>query len=371
MYKILQPYNTLEELISNVDLGTLVSATYGNALQSWLNEHLYSEQAHALNRDRINELDADEVRLALCEELSIDLMSLSDYDTRAIERALARRRKKIMYIDFDAGDPDGEIAEDQAQLMKLMRRDDCKVIYLCGGAFQIPLSKNPMTYIGRDGAVINVVSRQPVSFDKAGIIFRDVTLCLQYLTPDKVELNNSTNVRFVMIKRVALDESIRQHEIYAFLQGRDAFESFEAFASRAERMRGIVVGDVLLDKADFDINRNVFELRPRWRVDFLKPIKKFARDKYFSFFVDAGNAEKIYEVERKQLLYADFGTDGGDAAIKVLFLQTETVGRILLLLTDKPPDIEFDARTSGTSGSGGAGYGLNLIAEFKEGVRDQ
>ncbi len=369
MDKILQVYNTLDELSANVDLGTLVQSALEGSLQRWFEEHFYSDQAQALNRERINELDADAIRLALCEELSLDLMSLSDYDTRSIERALARRRKKIMYIDFDAGDPDGYIAENQAQLIKLMYKDDCKVIYLCGGEFQIPLGRRSMTYIGRDGAIINVAARQPLNLDEAGIILRDVTLYLQYLTPDKITLDNSENVRFVLGRRFALDDEIKQHEIYAFLQGRGAFESFEAFESRSERMRGIVVGEVALEASDFDIARNIFELRPKWRVEFVKAIKKFARDKFFSVFVDADSARKIFENERKQLVYADFGTDGGDAAIRVMFLQTETCGRILILLTDKPPDFIFDNPIGYTSGSGGAGYGLELIAAFKDDVK--
>ena len=101
----------------------------------------------------------------------------------------------------------------------------------------------------------------------------------------------------------------------------------------------------------------------------VKAIKKFARDKFFSVFVDADSARNIFENERKQLVYADFGIDGSDAAIRVMFLQTETCGRILILLTDKPPDFIFDNPIGCTSGSGGAGYGLELIAAFKDDVK--
>ena len=372
MDKIFRHYNTLEELIANVDLGTLSMAANETVLQRWLSEHFYVDQADALSIDRIKEFDGDELRLALCEELRIDLMSLSDYDTRAIERALARHRKKLIYIDPDAGDPDGKIVETQSQLMKLFGGSGSSVIYLCGGEFQIPLDKHSVTYIGRDGAVINIVSRQPINFDAAGITLRDVTLYLQYLTPNQIEIDGSVNVKFVIGKRIALGSNIKQRDIYAFLQGRDAFESFASFERRSEEMRGIVVGEVLIDKADFDITRNIFELHPHWRIDFIKPIKKFASNKFFCVFVNTENAARMFEIEsRKQLIYADFGTEGSDAAIKVLYLMTEACGKLLILLTDKPPDVTFDELTSYTSGSssGGAGYGLNLIAEFKAGVQ--
>ena len=372
MDRIFQHYNTLEELIANVDLGTLSMAANETVLQKWLVEHSYIDQAEALSRERIAEFDGDELRLALCEELRIDLMSLSDYDTRAIERALARHRKKLIYIDPDAGDPDGKIVETQSQLLKLFGGEGSSVIYLCGGEFQIPLDKHSVTYIGRDGAIINIVSRQPIDFDAAGITLRDVTLYLQYLTPNQIEIDRSMNIKFVIGKRIALGTEIKQRDIYAFLQGRDAFENFASFERRAENMRGIVVGEVTLEKRDFDITRNLFELHPHWRIDFISPIKKFAGNKFFFIFIDAENAARIFEIEsRKQLIYADFGADGSDAAIKVLYLYTETLGKILILLTDKPPARALDEFASQTSGSGGAGYGLDLIAEFGAEVQSQ
>lgn len=372
---LLPSYKTLEDLIANVDITTLATAASENVLQRWLEDHFYFEQAKVLNIERIRELDADELRLVLCEELRIDLMSLSDYDTRAIERALARHRKKLLLIDFDAGEPDGEIVENQTQLMKLLGREDCAVIYLCGGEFQIPSDKGSMTYIGREGAVVDIVARRPVDFDEAGIVFKNLTLSLRYLSPAEIKLEHSEKVRFVLGSRIALDENIRIRDVYAFIQGRDAFETFEAFARRAVSMRGIVIGEVLLEKADFDLDKNVFELRPRWRLEFIKPIKKFARGKFFGIIVDIDCAKKIFESERKQLTYADFGTEGSDAAIKAMYLQTETCGRILILLTDKPPAFaqmqggsssssgRASSRMSGRASSAfGGGYGLELIA---------
>ena len=361
-------YQTLDELIANVDLGTLVGATQEGVLQQWLTDHFYGEQASMLTLDRIKEVGTDELRLMLCEELRLDLMGLSDYDTRAIERALARRRKKIVYIDFEAGDPEGEIAENQAELMNLIFKDGGAVIYLCGGEFQIPMTKRSMTYIGRDGAIINVAARDFVDFDAADITLKDITLYLQHITPEDVALEHSERVKFILGKRLTLDGQLTRREIYRFLQGRDAFERFEDFAQRAVMMRGIVIGEALLEPSDFDITRNIFELRPKWRADFLKVVKKFARDKYFSVLVDAASARSIFEDERKQLIYADFGTDGSDAAIRVMYLHTSAVGRLLILLTDKPPMQVFDALIDGGagSGSGGAGYGLELIAAFNE-----
>ena len=366
MDNFLNRYENLTELLANVDLGMLVTAARENALQAWLVEHFYYEQAHQLKPERINELDGDELRFVLCGELGIDLMSLSEYDTRAIERAVARHRRKMLYINPDVGDPDGAIVETQTQLRDLFGKNSGSVIYLCGGEFQIPLHKHSITYIGRDNAIINIVSRQPINFDEADIILKNITLYLQYLTPAQLTLERSENVKFVLGRRLALDAELQRRELYAFLQGRDPFESFASFARRAENMRGIAVGEVLLEKKDFDIERNVFELHPDWRVEFIKQIRKFARDKYFVVFIDADNAARIFDEEsRKQLIFADFGTEGSDAAIKVIYLQTETLGRILILLTDKPPSIAVDEMNYAASGSGGFGYGLELIAAFK------
>ena len=360
----LNQFHTLEELRRNFNLGELVELAESNLLQDWLEEHFYSDQALALNRDKIKILSSDQLRLAICEELNLDLMSLSEYDTRQIEHALGRRRKKYMYVNREEGDPAGEIVENQAELMDMLFKDCTSVIYLCGGEFQIPLGKKAMTYIGRESAVVNVASRKRVSFDAADIRLKDLTIFLKYITPEDVEANNSENLKFIRGDKIALDKNLSQRDIYSFIQGRGAFETFEEFTQRSIKMRGIVVGETLLEAEDFDINNKLFELWPSWHVDFVKIVRKFAGDKYFSILVDANVAKEIYDNERKQLIFADFSTNGNEAVIKTLFLQTETAGRIEILVTDKPPAQAIKDIANYGSGSGGRGYGLDLINAY-------
>ena len=357
----LKNYLTIEEIRQTFNLAQLVELTKNNMLQEWLEDRLYYDQASALNPDNTYVLNGDELRLLICEVLEIDIMNLSEHDARALERALERRRKKMVFIRADNGDPDGAFVENQHDLMEVLLKSHYSTIYLCSGQFQIPLDKKDITYIGRDNAVVDITSRKTISFDSQNIRLKDLTLFLHYITEEQVEVHNSENLKFIIGNEVALNPDLWQEEIYSFIQGRNSFETFDEFAQRSEKMQGIVVGDVLLDSKDFDITNNVFELRPCWRIDYLKAIRKFAGDKFFSILVNLETAKQMYNIERKLLIYADFGTDGNEAIIKNLFLQTETCGKILIWLTDKPPTQAIKDIANYTSSLGGCGYGLNLI----------
>ncbi|MBR2179443.1 MAG: hypothetical protein IJ862_03485 [Selenomonadaceae bacterium] len=353
-----EEYFSLEQLLQNVNLAELVALAKDNSLQEWLENKFYNEQADSLNLDIIQKLDDDELRLEICETLEIDMMTLSDYDVRALERALEKRRKKSL---FSEESEDYIAVESQPELMKALATSNKSVVYLCGGEFQIPLSKSHMTYIGRNNAVVDIVSKQPVNLDTQNISLKSLTVYLRYLEEDQITANESSNLTFVLGNRVALDPELTLNEINDFLQGRTTFETCEDFAKRSEKFSGVIIGETLLKEEDYNIDNHVFALKPTWRMNYLKTIKKFADNKYFSLIVAANVAKQLYD-GRKLLIYADFGTDGSEAIIKNIFLMSD-FGRIPIIVTNIPLINVIDLCGSG---SGGLGYGLELINAYKD-----
>ncbi|MBR1728826.1 MAG: hypothetical protein IJ728_04810 [Selenomonadaceae bacterium] len=377
MNEELEKYFTIEELIQNFTLAELVTLTEDKSLQNWLESRFYNEQAILLNADHIAKYNDDELRLAICEVLEIDPLTLSDYDSRAIDRALEKRRKKSIYADNES---DNEIiAETQQDLIKILADNKSDKIYLCGGEFQISLNKENITYIGRDNAVVNITSKQPINFDEKNIHLKNLKIFLQNINSDQITANDSSNLIFLNGNSIAINPKITQNDIYNLLQGRNKFESFDEFAERAENLSGVVIGEALLNENDFDIHNNIFEIKPRWRMNFSKLIKKFAENKFFSSIIAPNIAKSIYENQRKILIYADFATDGDEAIIKNIFLQIEnqieifdgnsaviknifpqSENRIEIFATDKPL-AEVLAGLAISGSSGGRGYGINLI----------
>lgn len=349
---------TVEDLTRNFSLAELIEMMRAGLLQSWLAENFSEDASEFLSVEEIVSWNDDELRLALCEILGVDVNELSDFDAQSIERALNKRQLKEIF--FDAGDEVGTIVTNQRELNDALNAGDV-VIYLVGGVFQIPLNKGGVTYFGRENALVEISSRHDVDFDAAEISLNDLQVFVRHTI--NVIYSQSKNLIFLRGDKVALNEAVRKIDVYKLLRGRRAFELPENFSRRAEELTGIVVGKVILDEKNYDISRELFALKIDWYLDFLKLARKFAAGKFFACVVKADFAQKIYETERAQLVYADFCADGDEPAFKRLYMITADGTRIDILVSDVPTfDEFFDSCQSGSSG--GAGYGLELITNF-------
>ena len=133
-------------------------------------------------------------------------------------------------------------------------------------------------------------------------------------------------------------------------------------------MRGIVVGKTFLDDKDYNINLQMFDLKIDWHLDFLSVTRNFA-EKFFHCIIPAEFAQKLYETERAQLVYADFCANGDFPAIKNLYLITSDGTHLDIFVSDLP-NFENRVEQQQSGGSFGRGYGLELVEKFKHDVKD-
>ncbi|MBR4642893.1 MAG: hypothetical protein IKO74_09305 [Selenomonadaceae bacterium] len=354
-----------QDLTRVFTLAELVEMTRAGFLQQWLAENFSEEAAQILSPEEISSWNDDDLKLALCEALAIDTTELSDYDTRAIERALNRRHLKEIFIDKDAGDMSGTVVTNQRELNDALNAGD-DVIYLVGGVFQIPLHKGGVTYFGRENAIVEIPNLCDVDFDRAEISLNDLQIFVRH--PITIKYAESKNLIFLRGDKISRDDSISKVAVYKFLRGRQFFESLEDFSRRAEKMTGIVVGKTILDARNYDLNRGLFILKIDWYLDFVSVTKNFAAGKFFACKVAVDFAKKIYETERAQLVYADFCASGDLPAIKNLYLITSDGTRLDIFVSDIPNFEELvEQNQSGTSGGGG--YGLELVENFNDEVK--
>ena len=347
---------TVQDLLRTFSFAELLEMTRGGFLQSWLAENFSEEAADILSLDEITSWNDDDLKLTLCEVLSVDVAELSDYDAQAIERALNRRRLKEIFIDNDSEEKIGTVVTNQRELVDALNAGDF-VIYLVGGVFQIPLNTGGVTYYGRENAVVEIPNQRDVDFDSADISLND----LQIFVRNKINViySKSTNLIFLRGDKISLNDAVRKIDVYKLLRGRNSFETYENFSHRAEQMTGIVVGKIILDEKNYNINFKLFDLKIDWYLDFLSLSRNFA-EKFFSCIIPPELAQKIYDTERIQLVYADFCADGSFLKIKRLYLVTADGTRIDIFVTDKNA-LEYFAEQNQSGSSGGSGYGLELI----------
>ena len=344
---------TVEDLTRMFSLTELLDIMRAGLLQDWLADNFSEEAAEILSLEEIANWNDDELRLALCELLSIDSADLSDYDAQSIERALNKRRLKGIFTTEDKG---GTVVTNQRELIDALDNGDL-IIYLVGGVFQIPRRYGGVTYYGRENAIVEIPNRRDVDFDSVEISLNDLQVFVR--NSITVKYANSTNLIFLRGDKIALNDAVKKIDVYKLLRGRSAFETPENFSQRAENMRGIVVGKTFLDEKNYDINLQTFDLKINWYMDFLNVARRFA-EKFFHCKIAAELAQKLYETERALLVYADFYADNDRPAIKQLYLITADGTRIDIFVTDKPT-LEYFAEQNQSGGSGGSGYGLGLV----------
>ena len=180
---------------------------------------------------------------------------------------------------------------------------------------------------------------------------------MHYLTEKDIEATNSRNLNIIVGKKLALDEYLTMQDIRKQIAPRNHFETMELFQRRISRLKGIVVGTVLLEENDYDIFTQCFEFHPKWKMEFTKFARKFSIGRNFCFYIDPESAQQLFECERKLLLYADFGVENGEVVILRVYFVSELLKTEIQIGNLKSPN-----RKSSSSGSGGRlAYGLNLI----------
>ena len=350
---------TLDELHHAFTLQELFALANDGLLQEWMNAHLLESQAKMIDAS-VREQGRDALLLRLFEALSLDVLRLPDCDAALLTEAVERERKRVKRVR-ECGS-DGVIVMNQGELVEALTDPDVHKVYLYNEIFSIPLHRSKITYDGRDNAVIDIFAQgdEVLDFDAEEVFFYNLTLVFHYLEPHQVKINysaqNHNHIIFLHANRMTRDNSISAQEVTDLLAGRSPFESSQGFAARAKRFHGVIVGSVHLSDADYDMEHGAFFLSPIWRVDFIDVVRRYVGEARLVFPVDESEAAYLYEDERVQLVYADFGTERDNALIVRLYLHTDGGNGNVY------PVHRLTYTSSWAFGSGGGGYGIELIA---------
>ena len=351
---------TLSDIHDTFTLRELVILTKDGLLEKWLNDNFLEYQAQILSNARGKSRDA--VLMALCEVLDVDVTKISDYDAGEVISAIEREREKSKR-ERECG-KDGIIVTNQRDLVEALANEDTKKIYLYNEIFSIPLNRGHITYDGRGNALINILAQGDtiLNFDRNEVYFYNLTIVFHFLDPDQVKIDHSSQnhnkIIFLREKRISQDDSVRHHEMADFLAGRKPFESVQLFAERAERFHGIIIGKTYLNSTDYDFWHGAFFIKPIWRAEFIDCLRRYVWGAGLAFSINCEEANELFEYERAQLIYADFGIDRDNAVITRLYIHSNGgKGKSYTLH-------RWCCTTSWAfgSGSGDAGYGLDLIA---------
>ena len=228
------------------------------------------------------------------------------------------------------------------------------------------------TYIGRNNAIIDFNFDGDIDFDERDIVFEDLQIFIHY--PVTLKISKSKNVKIIDGSKNFVGEHPTLKEMAEIMQGRNAFESAENFKSRAENLRGVAVGVVLLEDKNY-IFDDKFILTPQWNFDFISVLKDFVADNDLFLYLDAEKAQLLYTNERKLQIFADFTYIEGKLQILNLYLETKTLGRLEINFVVRKKisdaenliDLEFVSSNKISSAALAVlGYGLALITAYKQ-----
>ena len=194
---------------------------------------------------------------------------------------------------------------------------------------------------------------------------QNLTIVFHFLEPWQVKINHSSqnhnHIIFLRENRINQDNSINYYEMTSFLSGRFPFELVSDFTERAKKFHNIIVGKAYLSSSDYNLEHELFFLQPIWRVEFIESLRRYVHGAKLVFPIPSQEAKELFEQERAQLIYADFGTDKNDAVIIRLYLHADSgQGKIYPIQVHSPLDWISTTSFAGLC-SGDAGYGLDLI----------
>ena len=356
----LDSYLTIEELREAFSLEELMRMTKDGVLQSWLWERLLDAEAQELSQEKTAEMNDDEIRVLLCRLFDVDVTRLPQHEAARLEQSLEDCR--ILEARRALCGDDGVIVANQRELVEALQDPQVRKLYLFDGAYTIPLQREQTTYDGRGNALIDIKAKDEelLNFDAKEIYFYNMTVVFHYAKPSQVKLEASrqNNNKILFLQLLSLT-SVEQRDIWAMLKGRSPFETAEQFQKRLHELGSVVLGTVLLEAEDYDIEKPAFFVHPVWKVDFAPMVRRYIDGGSLCFYIGADEAKSLYESKRRLCVYAELSAEGRRAAIARIFLIEKDGKRRYIVQTDRNSSWCFG------SASGSMGYGLELIAPLQ------
>lgn len=357
--KTLFDFNTIEEVKKNFTPKEIFTLAQSDNFSEWLAVKFYTDEAQEVLDAVENGITGTALKLLICKIFNFDFDDLEIEDVEEISAFIARKQRRNSFDKYDSGNKKVAYVENQRELVQALW-DGAEVIYLYGAEFKIPLEIPNKAYIGYNNTIIDVTHNNDLDLDAQNIILQNVQLYLNY--PITLKMENSSNVKIINGTKNILGVRPTLKEIFEIMRGRGAFESPENFKRRAEDLRGVAVGTVLLKDENYNYSEQKFSIKPQWNFDYISILNNYATDRNFFVKISPENAETVYSNERKLQIFADFTCIDDKVTISHLYLESDTLGRIEIegILRELEQKI-----SSGTSGGGGLAYGLDIITAYK------
>ncbi|MBR6012738.1 MAG: hypothetical protein IK062_03020 [Selenomonadaceae bacterium] len=349
---------SLQEAKENFSLDELFTLAKKKNLSEWLEMNLYTNEGKKISEAVNNQISDAELKFLICKIFDLSLENLSADEFEEISSYVAKNQHKELFFENHADGRKSAFVENQRELIQALK-DGAEVLFLYGVEFRIPVEWYNRTYIGKNNSIIDFNFDGDIDLDERNIILEDVQIFLH--NPITLKMDNSKNVKILNGTKKALGIHPTLKEIFEIMRGRSPFESARDFKRRAEDIRGIAVGKVLLEDKNYFYDEEIFKFQPQWDLEYISVVKNFLQDREFFINLSPQHAELLYTNERKQQIFADFTYIDGKLTILNLYFETVKLGRIAIKtsLQIKPEKI------SSGSGIGGLGYGLNIITAYE------
>ncbi len=164
---------TIEELREHFDLESVLGYFANGKLVTWLKDRYYDSEANA-----VEVLSSDDEKLGkkLCEILNVSYTeNVGEVDIDTIKR----RNEKLALLrqftdDKNIIDNVDCIAFNQDDLLDILDTGTEKMIYLCEGEFEIPLTVKNITYVGLKNPTVLLRAYDNVNFVSLNLKFVDI-----------------------------------------------------------------------------------------------------------------------------------------------------------------------------------------------------
>ena len=164
---------TIEELRANFNLESVLGYFANGKLSAWLKDRYYDNEAGA-----IDELSPTDEKLSkkICSILKVDYSEeVSDIDIESVKR---RNEKIALLKQLDESERlianVDAVAFNQDDLLDILDTGTEKMIYLCQGDFEVPLTIKNITYVGIDNPSVLLRAYDNVDFSSLNLKFVDI-----------------------------------------------------------------------------------------------------------------------------------------------------------------------------------------------------
>lgn len=164
---------TIEELRENFDLESVLGYFANGKLVIWLRDRYYNGEADAIE----NLSSADEkLSKKICSILKVEYSEeVSDIDIESVKR---RNEKIALLKQLDESEQliakVDAVAFNQDDLLDILDTGTEKMIYLCQGDFEVPLTIKNITYVGIDNPSVLLRAYDNVDFSSLNLKFVDI-----------------------------------------------------------------------------------------------------------------------------------------------------------------------------------------------------